>query len=441
GAGRARPALRIRSRATDRALPVLGGAARPAGHLIAEPGELPTGILARRSGNPLDRLCLGDPPPEQVEDLADADRFHRRHVRRDRERRQRPHCLDGALVQHPRRALRNTAMEQVAVGIEDDTLCNGHQRYPRCLVPFAERAAGRAEDLHRPDNAGTVGRADGGCVSRSDRRERGVERRSVACPRPDPDALAYVGRDRRDGGETFGQRLEVEPGSADEDRGPASPPGLVERSAGLGEPCAGRVARCRGYVPVEPVRNPRLVFEGRPRGQHAQLAVDLHRIGVDDDAAALCREFQRQPRLAAGSRPGYQHHRRFRLSHRPSVRSIPLTLIRPFRALRPAPGRAAEVLAPPYDVLSSAEARERANGNPWNFLHVSKAADNLRAMSAAGVLMRDAKPCYYVYRLTWRGRTQTGLAAAASLEAYAANRIRKHELTTPAKEDDRVRQI
>ena len=137
-----------------------------------------------------------------------------------------------------------------------------------------------------------------------------------------------------------------------------------------------------------------------------------------------------------------------------------MTLIKPFRALRPAPGRAAEVLAPPYDVLSSAEARERANGKPWNFLHVSKAeidlapatdpydaavyakaADNLRAMSAAGVLMRDAKPCYYVYRLTWRGRTQTGLAAVASLDAYAANRIRKHELTTPAKEDDRVRQI
>ena len=137
-----------------------------------------------------------------------------------------------------------------------------------------------------------------------------------------------------------------------------------------------------------------------------------------------------------------------------------MTLIKPFRALRPAPGRAAEVLAPPYDVLSSAEARERANGKPWNFLHVSKAeidlapstdpydaavyakaADNLRAMSAAGVLMRDAKPCYYVYRLTWRGRTQTGLAAVASLDAYAANRVRKHELTTPAKEDDRVRQI
>jgi uncharacterized protein (DUF1015 family) len=137
-----------------------------------------------------------------------------------------------------------------------------------------------------------------------------------------------------------------------------------------------------------------------------------------------------------------------------------VTLIKPFRALRPAPGRAAQVLAPPYDVLSSAEARERAKDKPWSFLHVSKAeidlapsadpydaavyakaADNLRAVTNAGVLLRDAKPCYYVYRLTWRGRTQTGLAAIASLDAYAANRIRKHELTTPAKEDDRVRQI
>ena len=49
-----------------------------------------------------------------------------------------------------------------------------------------------------------------------------------------------------------------------------------------------------------------------------------------------------------------------------------MPLIHPFRALRPAPGRAAEILAPPYDVLSSAEARERAKGKPWSFLHISK---------------------------------------------------------------------
>jgi uncharacterized protein (DUF1015 family) len=137
-----------------------------------------------------------------------------------------------------------------------------------------------------------------------------------------------------------------------------------------------------------------------------------------------------------------------------------LSLIKPFRALRPAPGRAAEVLAPPYDVLSSVEARDRAKDKPWSFLHVSKAeidldraidpydgavyakaGENFRRMIAAGVLVRDDKPCYYAYRLTWRGRNETGFAAVASIAAYAENRIRKHELTTPAKEDDRVRQI
>ncbi len=128
--------------------------------------------------------------------------------------------------------------------------------------------------------------------------------------------------------------------------------------------------------------------------------------------------------------------------------------------MRPAPGRAAEVLAPPYDVLSSAEARERAAGKPWSFLHISKpeidldpdidpydravyakAAENLQRMIKAGVLMRDATPLYYVYRLTWRDRVQTGLAAIASIADYTTNRVRKHELTTPVKEDDRVRQI
>jgi uncharacterized protein (DUF1015 family) len=142
------------------------------------------------------------------------------------------------------------------------------------------------------------------------------------------------------------------------------------------------------------------------------------------------------------------------------MKEVQVSLIKPFRALRPAEGRAAEVLAPPYDVLSSAEARERAKGRPWSFLHVSKAeidldpaidaydravyakaAENLRRMIEAGVLVRDGAPCYYAYRLTWRDRVETGFAAVASIAAYAENRIRKHELTTPAKEDDRVRQI
>lgn len=137
-----------------------------------------------------------------------------------------------------------------------------------------------------------------------------------------------------------------------------------------------------------------------------------------------------------------------------------MSIIQPFRALRPAPGRAAEVLAPPYDVLSSEEARIRAAGQPWSFLHVSKpeidldpatdphdaavyarAAANLDRLIEAGVLIRDTRLSYYAYRLTWRERSQLGVAAAASLADYASNRIRKHEFTTPAKEDDRVRHM
>lgn len=137
-----------------------------------------------------------------------------------------------------------------------------------------------------------------------------------------------------------------------------------------------------------------------------------------------------------------------------------MTLIKPFRGLRPAPGRAAEVLAPPYDVVSYEEAKARASGRPWSFLHVSrpeidlpagsdpyapevyaKAAENLSRMVREGVLRRDETPAYYVYRLSMGQHQQTGLVAVASVAAYDAGRIRKHEFTRPDKEDDRVRQI
>lgn len=137
-----------------------------------------------------------------------------------------------------------------------------------------------------------------------------------------------------------------------------------------------------------------------------------------------------------------------------------MSLIRPFPALRPAPGRAQEVIAPPYDVLDTEEARALAAGRPWSFLHISKpeidlppgtdpyapevyakAADNLRVMRQAGVLVQDPAPFYYVYRIVMGAHSQTGLVAAASVADYDSNRIRKHEFTRPDKEDDRVRQV
>ena len=137
-----------------------------------------------------------------------------------------------------------------------------------------------------------------------------------------------------------------------------------------------------------------------------------------------------------------------------------MTLIKPFTGLRPVEERAKDVIAPPYDVLSSAEARVRARHRPWSFLHISKAeidlpentnpydpavytmaAGNLQRMLDAGILRRDPRPCYYVYRLVMGDHRQTGLVAVASISDYDSNRIRKHEFTRPDKEDDRVRQI
>ncbi len=135
-------------------------------------------------------------------------------------------------------------------------------------------------------------------------------------------------------------------------------------------------------------------------------------------------------------------------------------LVRPFAALRPVPGQAAAVAAPPYDVLNTDEARVRADDRPYSFLHISKpeidlsegtdvyapevyakGAENLERLVKDGVLIREDKPCYYAYRLTMGEHSQTGVAMGASVQAYDANTIRKHEFTRPKKEDDRVNQI
>ena len=71
----------------------------------------------------------------------------------------------------------------------------------------------------------------------------------------------------------------------------------------------------------------------------------------------------------------------------------------------------------------------------------AKAAENLKRMVQDGVLRRDPKPCYYVYRLKMGAHVQTGIVGGGSVAAYNENRIRKHEFTRPDKEDDRVRQI
>ncbi len=134
-----------------------------------------------------------------------------------------------------------------------------------------------------------------------------------------------------------------------------------------------------------------------------------------------------------------------------------MSQISPFRALRPQPELASKIASRPYDVLNSEEARQETAGNPHSFLHITKAeidlpsdtdihsqavydqaAKNLQTFQEKGFLIREEKPCYYIYRLIMDGREQTGLVCLSSVEDYFNGLVKKHEFTRPEKEKDRI---
>jgi uncharacterized protein (DUF1015 family) len=137
-----------------------------------------------------------------------------------------------------------------------------------------------------------------------------------------------------------------------------------------------------------------------------------------------------------------------------------MSLIQPFAGFCPAPGQAEQIIAPPYDVVSTDEARAIVAARPMSFITISRPEVHFPSATAAsdpqvyeqagklfrhwcnaGYLIQDAKPYYYLYRLTMNGRSQNGLVALASVSAYQQGRIKKHELTRPDKEHDRVQHI
>jgi len=131
--------------------------------------------------------------------------------------------------------------------------------------------------------------------------------------------------------------------------------------------------------------------------------------------------------------------------------------IKPFKALRPQNEHAAQLASKPYDVLNSEEARKETAGNHFSFLHVTKseidlpddtdvhspavyqkAKSNLDYLIARNILFQEKTSCYYIYELAWKGRTQTGLVCVSSIKDYFDDVIKKHELTRPEKEKDRI---
>src|SRR5699024_4504472 len=121
---------------------------------------------------------------------------------------------------------------------------------------------------------------------------------------------------------------------------------------------------------------------------------------------------------------------------------------------------AARVAALPYDVYSREEAKREVEREPLSFLRIDraetqfpdsvdtyadcvyeKAGELLHGMMEDGSLLTEPVPCYYVYELTMEGRSQTGIAACASVDDYLSGVIRKHENTRADKEEDRVRHV
>lgn len=136
-----------------------------------------------------------------------------------------------------------------------------------------------------------------------------------------------------------------------------------------------------------------------------------------------------------------------------------MATVKPFKGLRPTKDFE-RIACPPYDVISSQEAREMAQGNPESFLHIdkpeidlpegtdpyspavyAKAQENFLRFQQEGLLTQDATPHYYLYAQTMAGRTQYGLVAAVSTLEYDKGIIRKHELTRKDKELDRSKHV
>lgn len=137
-----------------------------------------------------------------------------------------------------------------------------------------------------------------------------------------------------------------------------------------------------------------------------------------------------------------------------------MPVLKPFKAFRPQGELAHKIASRPYDVLNSEEAKQEAGTNDISFYHVikpeidlpeiddihtqpvyDKAKENLQNLIHAGVLFQEDKACYYIYAQTMNGHTQYGIVGGASVEDYENNIIKKHELTRPDKEEDRMNHV
>jgi len=134
-----------------------------------------------------------------------------------------------------------------------------------------------------------------------------------------------------------------------------------------------------------------------------------------------------------------------------------MAVVKPFRGLRPPRALAKDLACLPYDVMNTEEAVKMAKGKECSLLHITrseidlpsntdthsdevynKSVENFSKWQKNGWLIQDDKPGFYIYAQTMKGRTQYGIVGCASVDDYLNGIIKKHELTRPDKEQDRM---
>lgn len=137
-----------------------------------------------------------------------------------------------------------------------------------------------------------------------------------------------------------------------------------------------------------------------------------------------------------------------------------MSIVKPFKAIRPTAEAVKDVACRPYDVLNAAEAKAEAAGNPNSFYHVikpeinfpedhnpydesvyNKGRENFDLLLSNGVLNKEDSERFYVYQLIMNGHEQTGIVGCCAIDDYFNNVIKKHELTRPDKEEDRKNHV
>jgi uncharacterized protein (DUF1015 family) len=134
-----------------------------------------------------------------------------------------------------------------------------------------------------------------------------------------------------------------------------------------------------------------------------------------------------------------------------------MAVVKPFRGLRPPQQIARDLACLPYDVMNTEEAMKMAQGKECSLLHITrseidlppetdihsedvyrKSVSNFALWRKKGWLVQDDEPHFYIYAQTMKGRTQFGIVGCASVDDYLNGVIKKHELTRPDKEQDRM---